>query len=224
LGEQFRMNEITKNTGINKSTVLYYLSLGLLPEPIRTSKNMAYYPAIYLDIIPVIRYLQEKMHLPLGIIKQLIDNIGFQRFTTENAIHYYETFLSPLKQKEDHVFYNSKEFINISNLESHEIRQLENSELLFPSGSELYYNEDLLVANAFKKLKDYGITVSDIKKLADKTETLAYEVHELYHKYAKGLDSEEEQELTKAMRKELETIFGYLINKYMQLIYKEENE
>ncbi|MCM1566195.1 MAG: MerR family transcriptional regulator [Dehalobacter sp.] len=220
----YRMKEITQYTGVSKSSVLYYVSLGLLPEPTKKSKNMAYYPALYLQIIPVIRYLQENMHLPLGVIKGVIDGIGFERVTIENALHYYETFLSPLKQGEDRVFYNSDEFIDKSNLESDEIRQLKSNGLLFLSGSGFYSSEDLLVANAYKKLRDYGITFSDIKRLGDMIKELAYVVHELYHENAKGLNSEEEQKLTKVMYKELETMFGYLISKNMQVIYKEENK
>jgi DNA-binding transcriptional MerR regulator len=224
LEKLYRIKEITQYTGVSKSTVLYYVSLGLLPEPIRTSKNMAYYPVSYLHIIPVIRYLQENMHLPLGVIKEVIDGIGFERVTIESALHYYETFLSPFKQGEDTVFYNSKEFIDNSNLESDEIHQLKSNGLLFLSGSEFYSSEDLLVANAYKKLRDYGITFSDIKRLGDMIKELAYEVHELYHENANGLNSEEEQKLTNVMYKELETIFGYLMSKYMQVIYKEENK
>ena len=37
------MNELTGATGVPKSTILYYIAQGLLPEPRKTSPNMAYY-------------------------------------------------------------------------------------------------------------------------------------------------------------------------------------
>ena len=37
-----RMNQLMVATGLPKSTLLYYVELGLLPRPVKTSPNMAY--------------------------------------------------------------------------------------------------------------------------------------------------------------------------------------
>lgn len=39
-----RMKELMEATGLPKSTILFYLEQGLLPKPVKTSRNMAYYP------------------------------------------------------------------------------------------------------------------------------------------------------------------------------------
>ena len=38
-----KMKDLVKATGVAKSTLLYYVSLGLIPEPVKTSPNMAWY-------------------------------------------------------------------------------------------------------------------------------------------------------------------------------------
>jgi DNA-binding transcriptional MerR regulator len=45
----------------------------LLPEPVKTSRNMAYYPPEFVDRIKLIKRLQEERFLPLKAIKNVLD-------------------------------------------------------------------------------------------------------------------------------------------------------
>lgn len=218
-----KMKDITEKTGLNNSTIIYYISLGLLPEPIKTSKNMAYYPDSYLRIIPVILYLKETMHLPLATIKRLIDNIGHDKISVENALHYYETFLKTFNFNENTVNYDKEEFVIKTCLENKEITELESKELILSPVRGFYYYEDLLTAKAYKTLKDYGIPFTSIERLAAIIKKLVNEVHEIYHEHEWELNEEEELEFTRVLQKELDIIFHYLISKYSQTLFKNES-
>ena len=39
-----KMSELAEASGVSAGTIKHYLREGLLPEPVRTSRNMAYYP------------------------------------------------------------------------------------------------------------------------------------------------------------------------------------
>jgi DNA-binding transcriptional MerR regulator len=52
--------------------VRHYLREGLLPEPVKTSKNMAYYPPEFVDRIRLIKQLQEERFMPLRVIRELL--------------------------------------------------------------------------------------------------------------------------------------------------------
>ena len=67
-----RMNELVKAAGLPKSTILYYLERGLLPQPVKTSPNMAYYPPECVERINFIRRMQKQHRLPLSKIKLLL--------------------------------------------------------------------------------------------------------------------------------------------------------
>jgi len=219
---QFKMKDIVQKTGVSKSTVQYYISLGLLPDPVKKSKNMAYYPALYLEIVPAIRYLQENMRLPLGTIKQIIDAIGYDKVSIENAAHYYETFLSPLGYGDNAVIYTREELLEHSGLDGNDLRELESGGLLFPSADGTYSHAGAAAAVAYKKLKDQGFSYPDITGLTSTAKRITHEVHALYHKKAKGLAKTEEQELTRLMSTELRIIINYLIDQYILSIYNEE--
>ena len=52
----------------------HYLREGLLPEPVKTSRNMAYYPPEFVDRIRLIKQLQEERFMPLRVIRDLLDS------------------------------------------------------------------------------------------------------------------------------------------------------
>jgi DNA-binding transcriptional MerR regulator len=71
--EMLRMGELARASGVSAATIKHYLREGLLPEPVKTSRNMAYYPAEFVDRIKLIKQLQEERYMPLRVIKDLLD-------------------------------------------------------------------------------------------------------------------------------------------------------
>jgi DNA-binding transcriptional MerR regulator len=68
-----RMRELAGASGVPAPTIKHYLREGLLPEPVKTSRNMAYYPPEFVDRIKLIKRLQEERFLPLKAIKTVLD-------------------------------------------------------------------------------------------------------------------------------------------------------
>jgi DNA-binding transcriptional MerR regulator len=68
-----RMGELAEASGVPVPTIKHYLREGLLPEPVKTSRNMAYYPPEFVDRIRLIKQLQEERFMPLKAIKSVLD-------------------------------------------------------------------------------------------------------------------------------------------------------
>jgi len=68
------MRELAEASGVPAPTIKHYLREGLLPEPVKTSRNMAYYPPEFVDRIKLIKQLQEERYLPLKAIKEVLDS------------------------------------------------------------------------------------------------------------------------------------------------------
>ena len=68
-----RTRELAEASGVPTPTIKHYLREGLLPEPVKTSRNMAYYPPEFVDRIKLIKRLQEERYLPLKAIKNVLD-------------------------------------------------------------------------------------------------------------------------------------------------------
>lgn len=70
----YRMAEVMQLTGASREAVRFYINAGLLPEPHRTARNMAWYSQQHIEIIKLVRVLQEEQFLPLKAIKALFDD------------------------------------------------------------------------------------------------------------------------------------------------------
>jgi DNA-binding transcriptional MerR regulator len=68
-----RMGELARASGVPAPTIKHYLREGLLPEPVKTSRNMAYYSPEFVDRIRLIKRLQEERFMPLKAIKAVLD-------------------------------------------------------------------------------------------------------------------------------------------------------
>jgi AcrR family transcriptional regulator/predicted DNA-binding transcriptional regulator AlpA len=68
-----KVSQVSKATGISTSAINYYVRVGLLPPPIKTHKNMAYYDPSYVQMVNYIKRLQLQKHLPLDQIKEIMN-------------------------------------------------------------------------------------------------------------------------------------------------------
>lgn len=72
---KLRMADLVEATGAPKSTILYYVSEGLLPPPDRPKPNVAFYDPICIDLIRYIRGAQRLHRYPLSLIRTNIKHI-----------------------------------------------------------------------------------------------------------------------------------------------------
>src|SRR5918997_1471529 len=68
-----RMRELAAASGVSAGTIKHYLREGLLPDPVKTSRNMAWYPPEFAERIRLIKRLQEERFMPLRLIKRMLD-------------------------------------------------------------------------------------------------------------------------------------------------------
>ncbi len=70
---RLKMKDLERETGVGRETIRFYIRQGLLPEPERAGRNVAWYDESFVDRIALIKELQRKRYLPLHAIKSLVD-------------------------------------------------------------------------------------------------------------------------------------------------------
>lgn len=68
-----KMSVIARLSGVPAATIKHYVNAGLLPEPTRTSRNMAYYDVSVVERVQRIKELQRTRFLPLKVIRDVLD-------------------------------------------------------------------------------------------------------------------------------------------------------
>ena len=71
--KRLKMKDLERATGVGRETIRFYIREGLLPEPERPGRNVAWYDESFIERIAVVKELQRKRYLPLHAIKALID-------------------------------------------------------------------------------------------------------------------------------------------------------
>lgn len=67
-----RIGELMKRCGVTRATVHHYVREGLLPEPVKTSRNMALYAPDCVDRVLLIKSLQTHYRRSLAEVRELL--------------------------------------------------------------------------------------------------------------------------------------------------------
>ncbi len=73
---RLKMKDLEHATGVGRETIRFYIHAGLLPEPQRLGRNVAWYDASFVDRIRLIKELQQKRFLPLRVIRTILEDDG----------------------------------------------------------------------------------------------------------------------------------------------------
>ena len=67
-----KISELAKLSEVPKETIHFYIREGLLPKPQKRGRNVADYDDNYVELIRLIKNLQEQLYLPLSVIKKIM--------------------------------------------------------------------------------------------------------------------------------------------------------
>ena len=74
MNAQMKMKELESQTGVNREAIRFYIREGLLPEPEKPRRNVAYYTKEHVERIRLIKKLQDEHFLPLKRVKAVLDH------------------------------------------------------------------------------------------------------------------------------------------------------
>ena len=83
---RMKMKELECATGVSRETIRYYIREGLLPEPERRGRNVAFYDEIFIERLKLIKELKSKRFLPLNIIKGIVGSEQAPTFSEVQAL------------------------------------------------------------------------------------------------------------------------------------------
>jgi len=69
-----KMQDLERATGVGRETIRFYIREGLLPQPERPNRNVAWYDESFVERVALIKELQQKRFLPLQVIKAIVGN------------------------------------------------------------------------------------------------------------------------------------------------------
>ena len=158
-----RIKKLSEESGVTKGTIKFYIKEGLIPRPIKTQRNMAYYNEKHLDSIRLVKELQSKRFLPLSIIKQIVgarkDNMTIEELRTIFQMD-GKLFLH-LKERPKIKPVTAKKLCEWTGIPLKEIKELGENHILDPikKGNKIFYDEDdIRIVELWAKARVIGFT------------------------------------------------------------------
>lgn len=206
-----RMKELAKAAGLPKSAILHYVAQGLLPEPVRTGPNMAYYDPVCIERIRFIKTMQNRYAFPLGKIKMILDRKDQGR-DTEPLIELGETIFGSV----DEAPLDEAAFLETTGLSSEQIRALIENGLLLPLEEGRYNGQDVAIGRTFAQGLALGIAVSDMAFYAVAAKRIVDEEMRLRARVTAHLPEDQDAGLTQGLVQAARATRNYVIDRTFQ--------
>ena len=196
-----RMGELAEAAGVSAGTIKHYLREGLLPEPVKTSRNMAWYPREFVERVQLIKQLQEERFLPLKVIKEVLaqgpGDGGAARLRA--LIELEDRVLERALSGQDARGLSAREVNKRYGLPGEALERLEKLGVLTPrvrNGSKRYGPDDVQIIEAVSRMRASGYS-----------EALGFTVYDtlIYKRHLEQLVREEVEVMMERVAGEMDT-------------------
>ena len=135
-----KMSALVEATGERKSTILYYVKEGLLPEPVKLKPNVHLYQDEVVNIIKLIKYFQINFSYTINQIKIIFNN---NCFDFNNNVDVLIKLLDTISGGSDNLSIFSKlQVLEKFDISNELLDEFLRKEYLLPKG-EFYNKKDL---------------------------------------------------------------------------------
>ena len=211
-----RMRELAEASGVSAGTIKHYLREGLLPEPVKTSRNMSWYPPEFVERIRLIKQLQEERFMPLKAIKAVLDEDPERA----HALVELEDRILERARSDEGARVSRAEAARRYGVPREALTRLEELGILSPN-SRGYAALDQQILEAISRFRaggydeEIGFTVYDTLRYKQAVEPLAREEVELISERLAGEDPDRVVALLEAGVEPLRDLIGALHSKQL---------
>ncbi|MBI2059800.1 MAG: MerR family transcriptional regulator [Nitrospirae bacterium] len=152
--ERLKMSEIARRAAVAPSTIKFYMQQGLLPKPVKTSRNMAYYERSTVERVKLIKELQGKAFLPLHVVRRIMKNTP----DLNDIRAYFHIFRGPVAGTRFEPVEEQK-LLEEGHLSSEEIKRLARIGVVEPEardGKRYYDADDAAIVRLLVKMRKAG--------------------------------------------------------------------
>ncbi len=202
-----KMKELTDLTGESKSTILYYLKEGLLPQPIKPKPNVALYSESCVNIIKFIKYLQSRFGYSIAEIKHIFAN---NRFKFDNS---FENLIKSINALALHgkESYSKEQFLQKAQISQELLEEFVSKGYIAKNS---FGDKELEIADILKRAKEMGLDFALIERYVQSAKELAVLENDAGTKLLED-DSKEHNERYELLFDIILTLKPYIFNTHM---------
>ena len=207
----YKMSDLVAKTNVPKSTILYYIKEGLLPEAKKIKANVHKYNNEHIELIKYIKYMQEKMGSSIDEIKLVLKSKNESFSSSYSMLAPLMNTLSGESTTLQH--YKKYEFIEHFDINESLLEQLLNDNILIPLDENNYTQKEASIINLVENFIEVGIDYSVLKEYVKHAKIISELEKDMQKKLCKVKNEDNFSTLWKIM---FETLFNtkeYIFNR-----------
>jgi len=168
---QLKMKDLMLQTGESKSTILYYVKEGLLPEPSKPKPNVHLYDISCVQILKFIKYLQHNFSYTIAEIQSIFQD---NHFDFDGSFEMMVRSLELISGGKDNVWYTKSDFLKLLSMDEKTLKSYQKKGYLFERAKG-FSAKEVEMAEILERAEDLGLDftlldayVNDAKILATK--------------------------------------------------------
>ena len=123
-----KMKELMQKSSESKSTILFYVKEGLLPEPTKPKPNLHLYDESCIEILKFIKYLQHNFSYTISEIKSIFKNNNFE---FDDSFDMMVRSLELISSGQNNQWYGKNEFLELCNIDEEKLHEYKSKGYIF---------------------------------------------------------------------------------------------
>lgn len=159
---EYKISEVVTKTDVPKSTILYYIKEGLLPEAKKIKANVHKYNEEHIELLKYIKYMQETMGSSIDEIKSALErkNDSFSSSYTMLA-----PLMNTLSGETSHTKqYARADFIEYFDINEKMLDKLLTDNILLPLNKDAFTEKEASIIVLVENFIEVGVDYSILKE------------------------------------------------------------
>ncbi len=208
----YKISELVKKTNVPKSTILYYIREGLLPEAKKLKSNVHRYNDEHIELINYILYMKEQIGSSNEQIRYALQNKNQSLSSSFKMLEPLMNTLSAVPSNAAH--YTKETFIKTYSMDKTLVEQLLEDKILLPLDSDDFTEKEASIVKLVMHFQAVGVDYEILKAYVEHARALSKLEHQMQLQLCSSRSNENFPTLWKIM---FETLFNakeYIFNRH----------
>lgn len=170
-----KMKDLMALSQESKSTILYYIKEGLLPEPSKPKPNVHLYDESCVQILKFIKYLQHNFSYSISEIQNIFKD---NRFEVDGSFEMMIRSLELISGGRDNLWYEKDVFLEHVNIDKNTLNKYQKQGYLFKRAKG-FSTKEVEIAEILERAKKLGLDFALLDAYVDDAKVLAKKENEI---------------------------------------------
>jgi len=170
-----KMKELSAQTNESKSTILYYIKEGLLPEPLKPKPNMHLYDENCVQILKFIKYLQHNFSYSISEIKSIFKD---NHFDFDGSFEMMVRSLELISGGKENKYYSKESFLKLVGIDEKRLKSYQKQGYLFERAKG-FSSKEVEIAEILERSSSLGLDFALLDAYVENAKLLAQKENEI---------------------------------------------